>query len=1171
MPDIEVIYPLSPLQQGMLFHALAAPESGVDIEQVICTLHEPIDPGMFRKAWETVVNRHAILRSHFEWDGQAVPHQVARSNAEISWQLEDWQHLSADECEERLERFLDQDRRRDFAMDRGPLMRLALFQCGSDLNQCVWTFHHAILDGRSFSMVLSEVFESYRAHLAGQEPDLPSPVPFGDFLEWLRERPRAQEEQFWREELKGFTAPTIISFDENPTPGYTPGPQVAEQQRLPAALTAQLQSAADSLSVTMNTFVQGAWALLLSHYSGHTDGDGDVVFGTTRACRYGTVPDAESMIGICINTVPLRVTWETGITTRDFLQRVRGKHLALRPVEHTPLNEIQRWSAVPAPLPLFDSLVVFERQTLNDLLQDRGGAWRQRSFEYRGQTNFPLALIAYGGEELLLRIEFDSNRFDQQMMARMLGNLCHLLEQMACNLDAPVGTLPYVTPEETQELVIHWNRTQRDYPTGVCLHELFEQQAARSPDAVALIYDEQELTYGQLNARANQLAHLLRERGVAPDSRVGVFMHRGLEMVISLYAILKAGGAYVPLDPDYPNERLTFMLEDSDCDLILTQNDLTEALPAENRSRTIAVDGQWSTIGDHSTENLSRLSTAENLAYVIYTSGSTGRPKGVMNEHGGICNRLFWMQEAFGLTADDRVLQKTPFSFDVSVWEFFWPLLFGAKLVVARPDGHRDPDYLVRLIQEQGITTMHFVPSMLEAFLRADNVEACNCLRRVICSGEALGYESQERFFERLDVELHNLYGPTEAAVDVTHWACRRSDDRRIVPIGKAIANTQIYVLDAALNPVPIGVPGELHIGGVQVARGYLNRPELTAEKFIRDPFSDRPNARLYKTGDLVCFLADGNIEYLGRMDHQVKIRGFRIELSEIEAVLAGHPSVRECIVMAREDVPGDKRLTAYVVRKAGASEANVSELRRYLKTRLPEYMVPVAFVFLDRFSLTHNGKVDRKALPAPDDQRPELADRFVAPRTPVEEQLASIWRDVLRLEQVGVHDNYFELGGDSIQSTLVISAARKIGIRLTPKQLFEYPTIAELALVAIHDADSIAIEQGSVEGDCPLTPIQHWFFEQQLAQSHHFNQAFLFDVRESLEHDALRRVMDVIQHHHDALRLRFRCEGGDWHQEFAPADATNPALDFVDLSSVADPQLESEIRGVADEFQSAP
>ena len=411
--------------------------------------------------------------------------------------------------------------------------------------------------------------------------------------------------------------------------------------------------------------------------------------------------------------------------------------------------------------------------------------------------------------------------------------------------------------------------------------------------------------------------------------------------------------------------------------------------------------------------------------------------------------------------------------------------------------------------------------------------------------------------------------GRHEAAVDVTHWVCRRSDNCQLVPIGKPIANTQIYVLDSTLNPVPIGVPGELHIGGIQVARGYLNRPELTAEKFIPDPFSGAPNARLYKTGDLVRFMPDGNIEYLGRLDHQVKIRGFRIELSEIESVLGGHPSVLQCIVMAREDMPGDKRLTAYIVRKSGASEANVSELRTFLKTRLPEYMVPVAFVFLDRFLLTHNGKVDRKALPAPDDQRPELADRFVAPRTSAEEQLAAIWRDVLRLEQVGVHDNYFELGGDSIQSTLVISAARRIGLRLTPKQLFESPTIAELALVAVPNAEAIAIEQGCLEGDCPLTPIQHWFFEQQLAQPQHFNQAFLFDIRTALDHDALQRAMRSIQQHHDALRLRYRYENGRWHQEFSAADASQPALDRIDLSSVTDRQLESEIAAVAEQFQS--
>ena len=441
-------------------------------------------------------------------------------------------------------------------------------------------------------------------------------------------------------------------------------------------------------------------------------------------------------------------------------------------------------------------------------------------------------------------------------------------------------------------------------------------------------------------------------------------MERSLEMVIALYGILKAGGAYVPLDPEYPPDRVAFMLKDTQVPVLLTQERLVPGLP-EHGAQVICLDSDWEAIASESVDNPTSGALAENLAYVIYTSGSTGRPKGVMNTHRGILNRLLWMQDTYQLDSNDRVLQKTPFSFDVSVWEFFWPLLVGARLIVARPGGHRDSGYLV-LIAEQGITTLHFVPSMLQVFLEDKDVERCRSLNRVICSGEALPYDLQERFFARLNAELHNLYGPTEAAVDVTHWQCQREGDSRLVPIGRPVANTQLYILDPYMQPVPIGVAGELHIGGVQVARGYLNRPELTAEKFIPDPFSDHPEARLYKTGDLVRYLPDGNIEFLGRLDFQVKMRGFRIELGEIEAVLSQHPAVGEVVVLAREDVPGDKRLVAYVVPRP-APALLVTELRDYSKEKLPDYMVPAAFIQLDALPLTPSGKVDRRSLPPPE------------------------------------------------------------------------------------------------------------------------------------------------------------------------------------------------------------
>jgi natural product biosynthesis luciferase-like monooxygenase protein/amino acid adenylation domain-containing protein len=626
-----------------------------------------------------------------------------------------------------------------------------------------------------------------------------------------------------------------------------------------------------------------------------------------------------------------------------------------------------------------------------------------------------------------------------------------------------------------------WNQIKTDYAQDFCIHQLFEAQVERTPDAVAVIFETQQLTYGELNQRANQLAHYLQSLGVGPEVLVGIAVERSLEMIVGLLGILKAGGVYVPIDPDYPPERLQFMLEDSQVSLLLTQQHLLPSFSQSSETATakiICLDSDDQTIAQAKNVNPENSVTTNNLAYVIYTSGSTGKPKGAMNTHRGISNRLLWMQEAYQLTAEDCVLQKTPFSFDVSVWELFWPLLNGARLVFAKPNGHKDASYLVKLIQEQQVTTLHFVPSMLQVFLTEKDVENCTSIKRVICSGEALSLELQERFFARLTCELHNLYGPTEAAIDVTFWQCQSDSNLKTVPIGRPIANTQIYILDAYLQPVPIGVIGELHIGGVGLARGYLNRPELTVEKFIASPFDppltplkkggDESNktlkkggdesdetlkkwrdqlSRLYKTGDLARYLPDGNIEYVGRIDNQVKIRGFRIELGEIEAVLLSHPQVREAVVLVSDnDQPENRALVAYVVVTDPAF--TIQSLREFVKQQVPNYMVPDHWLILENLPLSSNGKIDRRALPLPNPELNRSVD-YVAPDNPTQEAIAAIFGQVLKLEKVGIDDNFFEIGGNSLQATQVISRLREsLSLELPLRRLFERPTVADLALV---------------------------------------------------------------------------------------------------------------------------
>jgi amino acid adenylation domain-containing protein len=575
-----------------------------------------------------------------------------------------------------------------------------------------------------------------------------------------------------------------------------------------------------------------------------------------------------------------------------------------------------------------------------------------------------------------------------------------------------------------------------------------EAQVARTPEAIAVVYEQEQLSYRELNERANQLARYLQREGVGAESLVGILMERSVEMVVALLAVLKAGAAYVPLDPAYPRERLGFMLEETGTTVLLTQQALSADLRLpQAQPLCLDLDTQWAQVAGESKQNPEAGVRSENLAYVIYTSGSTGQPKAAMNSHRGIVNRLLWMQEQYQLTSRDRVLQKTPYSFDVSVWEFFWPLLAGASIVVARPEGHRDRDYLVQLIEREQITVLHFVPSMLEAFLEAAEVErSCGSVRQVICSGEELKAGLAQRCLERLDGELDNLYGPTEAAVDVTSWRCERGSGGGAVAIGKPIANIELYILDREGEPVPVGVSGELHIGGVGLARGYLQRPELTAERFIPHPFSQGAGgARVYRTGDLARYLADGNIEYLGRADTQVKVRGYRIELGEIEVVLARQAEVKQCAVIVRED-GADKQLVAYVV----ASEAlEVSELRRRLKEQLPDYMIPAAFVLLDELPLTANGKLNRRALPAHDSTRPQLENVFIAPRTPVEAELSAIWCELLHLDQVSISDNFFELGGHSLLLTQFVSRVRQAyQVELPLRMLFDAPNIEDITMV---------------------------------------------------------------------------------------------------------------------------
>lgn len=1039
---IEDSYPLSAMQQAMLFQYQLDPQSGLYIQQVLCSLREELDVPALQKAWEQVVAVHPALRTSFRWEGLDEPLQDVHGRVDLPFEECDWRDLAPADQQSRFDLFLAMDRTKGFDLTQAPPLRLALFRMGDAAYELVCTYHHIIADGLARAILIGQVFALYDAHCEGHQLELERPRPFRDHIDWLRQKGFSGSEAYWRQLLQGFTAPiTLDALAKTGAAADGEGRRGERELQLSESMTTRLNATAKQHGLTLNTLVQGAWALLLSRYAGA----GDVVFGAVRACRQSTVQGAGSIVGLFLNTLPLRVRVASDQNLVSWLAELREQNVVIRDHEQTPVSHVAAWSDVPRGTALFDTIVVFDHAQLNTRLRERGGSWLNREFRVIEDPAFGLVLHAYGEKELLLRMLYDRRRFDGSTIEGMLAHMRTLLEGMAVQLDKPIADLPMLTAAERHQLLVEWNDTRVDYPLNRCLHELFEAQAGQTPEAVAVVFENSQLTYGELNRRANQLAHHLQGLGVGPDTLVGVYMERSLEMVLALYGILKAGGAYVPLDPEYPADRIAFMLRDARAPVLLTQARLVGDLPAPD-ARIICLDSDWETIAQETADKPVNAAKAGNLAYVIYTSGSTGRPKGVMNTHRGICNRLLWMQDAYGLKEADRVLQKTPFSFDVSVWEFFWPLMVGARLVVARPGGHRDSSYIVKTVVDQEITTIHFVPSMLQLFLEDQDVRRCRSLKRVICSGEALPYELQQRFFERLDAELHNLYGPTEAAVDVSYWQCRpEGDARKVVPIGRPVANTRLYILDRDGQPAPIGVAGELHIGGVQVARGYLKRAELTGEKFIPDPFASDPEARLYKTGDLARYRPDGNIEFLGRLDFQVKLRGFRIELGEIEAVLSQHPAIREAVVLAREDVPGDKRLVAYIVPRAGPV-LRIDDLREYLQARLPEYMVPAAFVELASLPLTPNGKLDRKNLPAPKWEG-QSSQVYSAPKDELEKAIARIWQDLLRVDRVGLDDSFFDLGGHSL---LIIQSWRRLSAvtdrELTITDMFRFPTVRSLA-----------------------------------------------------------------------------------------------------------------------------
>lgn len=1042
--NIEDIYPLSPMQQGILFHSILNPDLDIYITQICLTLEGDINSNNIKQAWQEIINRHQVCRAAFRWEKKDKTFQVIYKQVELPWVEKDWQRYASEEQENnKLQEYLIVDKKQGFDLKRSPLMRLSLIKLNKTTYKLIWTLHHLILDGWSLSLILKEFFKIYNG-LSCQ-----TPIPYGQYIAWLHNQDLEAAAIYWKNKLQGFTDPTHLkiygqNLDKNKITR-------SQQLRLSSKITDSLKSLAKKHNLTLNAIIQGTFAILLSRYTDCKD----IVYGTTTSGRPANFPGIESMVGLFINTLPMRVKISDTELLLPWLEQLQQQVSNLE-YEYTPLSTIQDLSDIPSGIPLFENIFVFENYPVDTKLLSENKKLKIKSIDLQEFNNFPLTCLVKVSSELSIEIQHDNNRFTSDTIKQILESFEYLLTQIVDNPQQPLGELSILT-SKNKELIASWQQTEVNYPLDKTISELWLEQVNKTPDANALIFEEKQYTYQELNNEANQLANYLTRLGIQPETPVGIYLDRSEKMAIAILAIIKAGGAYVSLDPSHPQNRINFIIEDTGINILLTETQY-EATFTNNNLQIINLDSP-------STSSAPLASPAllhpDNAAYIIYTSGSTGKPKGVINTHRSLVNRLLWMQDAYQLDSQDKVLQKTPFSFDVSVWEFFWTWLNGACLVIAKPEGHKDSNYLVKLINQAGITVMHFVPSMLQVFLEESNVSSCKSLKQVICSGEALQVSTKNKFFDKLDAKLHNLYGPTEAAIDVTSYQCL-DDNNNIVPIGKAIANTQIYILNSQQQINPIGVPGELHIGGIGLARGYLNRPELTAEKFIPDPFSVNsfspsatsapppfyPSARLYKTGDLACYLSNGNIQFLGRIDNNIKVRGFRIELGEIETVLEQHSAVQQSVVIIREDIGINPRIIAYLtenqnkIRKISRDEI-IEKLRDYLQSELPYYMIPDAFILLDNFPLNSNGKLDRQALPKPKIE----AKTFIPPRNSLEGKIAVIWQNILQLEKVSIEDNFFALGGNSLSATRVNSRIKEeLSIELPLRTIFEKPTIASIA-----------------------------------------------------------------------------------------------------------------------------
>ena len=1113
-----------------------------------------------------IIRRHEALRTSFAVR-EGIPFQAIAPTFTINIPVIDLQSLPFAS----VQQIVTQEVRKPFDLDSIPLLRATLLRQEVESHLLILTMHHIITDGWSMGIFFKELEVLYDAFTKGQPNPLPElTIQYADFAlwqrKWLTKEVQEKQLEYWKQQLAD--APPLLELPTDyPRPPVQTFFGATKKFQLEEHLTSQLITLSQKSGVTLFMTLLAAFGILLHRYSGQDD----ICIGSPFANR--NRQEVDPLIGCFVNTLVLRTHIEENPSFSQFLQQVRSVVWDAHANQDVPFEQVVEALQPERSVgynPLFQVMFVLENFSL-DTLELPDISLTPEMVE-RGTSQFDLSLSIWQTQKGLIGSwEYNSDLFEADTIARMTLHFQTLLEAIAAHPDQKIGDLPLLTEPERHQLLMEWNNTQTNYPQDKCIHQLFEEQVGRTPDAVAVVFENQKLTYHELNSQANQLAYYLQSLGVRADVLVGLCVERSLSMIVGILGILKAGGAYVPLDPEYPQERLSFILEDTQLSVVLTQEKLVDKL-GDRKADVICLDSNWDIINQQTKQNPTTSIKAQDLAYVMYTSGSTGQPKGVSIVHRGVV-RLVKQTNYVSISAQDVIAQASNYAFDAATFEIWGALLHGARLVGVSKDLALSPKDFAAFIRSQGISVL-FLTTALFNQIAQEVPSAFNSLRHLLFGGEAVDPKWVKEVLKNgAPQRLLHVYGPTENTT-FSSWYLVQDvpEDATTIPIGHAIANTQVYILDKNLQPVPVGVPGELHIGGAGLAQGYLHRPKTTAEKFIEIELFDQVE-RVYKTGDLVRYLPDGNIEYIGRIDNQVKIRGFRIELGEIETVVSQYPQVQASCVIAREDIPGDKRLVAYIVPKKEQT-LTVSELRSFLKSKLPEYMVPSAIVILEALPLTSNGKLDRRALRAPD-LHSQLSDKYVAPRSPIEEILSGIWAQVLKVEKVGIHDNFFELGGHSLLATQIISRIPEaFGTSLSLRSLFKSPTVAQLSEVIsceLQTGSSLvlpAILPVSIRQDIPLSWAQErlWFLHHLEGESGAYTIPFAVRLEGNINVKALSGAIEAIVRRHEVLRTRFEIKDDKPVQVIHPN--INITLPVVDLQNVADPWKQVEQLAIKEAYK---